>query len=381
MPKARAGDPAEPSAAVTPDRPSPTRPPVVTRRSASNGAALVSWTAAADNGSRDHGLPGDRPTRRCHGTTTGLVIPPHWPISPARLRASRTAPPTTVTVCASNANGERGRRPHHRHAPQRQQLRPPHPHPHLRHQGRLSRVPAPGLAPLHAMTFQVTGQYPGDPTRNVPANATAVTGVLSVSGCSSAGYLSLTPEPVDHPTTSNLNFPAKDSRAAGVTVTLGTGGTLSVTYAPGPAGVAQVAFDVTGYFLEGTSGSTYFSLAPRRVFDSRTGLGPARRHPGQVRQRRPPDPHRGGWLQRHPDRRHSGRGQRDIDQPVECGQADRRPRSRGCSGDGHCLRPQVHEHQQGQPSHRHHHQARGWRDSRLLCGTALPAPRRISWWT
>ena len=78
-----------------------------------------------------------------------------------------------------------------------------------------------GLAPLHAMTFQVTGQYPGDPTRNVPANATAVTGVLSVSGCAAAGYLSLTPEPVDHPTTSNLNFPAKDSRAAGVTVTLG----------------------------------------------------------------------------------------------------------------------------------------------------------------
>ena len=122
------------------------------------------------------------------------------------------------------------------------------------------------LSGLHAFTFQVTGL-------NVPTNATAVTGVLSVSGGSVAGYLSLTPAPIDVPTTSNLNFPAGDSRSSGVTVTLGAGGTLSVTYGPTLGASAQVAFDVSGYFIEGTSGSTYFSLAPKRVFDSRIGLG------------------------------------------------------------------------------------------------------------
>jgi hypothetical protein len=60
---------------------------------------------------------------------------------------------------------------------------------------------------------------------------------------------------------------------------LGTGGKLSVTYgAPattkGVPNSVQVIFDVTGYFIAGTSGSTYFSLTPNRILDSRpTGSG------------------------------------------------------------------------------------------------------------
>jgi PKD repeat protein len=83
----------------------------------------------------------------------------------------------------------------------------------------------------------------------VPDNAIAVTGNLTVTGQSAAGFLSLGPDPAPVPTNSTLNFPAGDSRANGVTVALGADGSLSVTYSA-PAGAAtHVVFDVTGYFV------------------------------------------------------------------------------------------------------------------------------------
>jgi hypothetical protein len=119
-------------------------------------------------------------------------------------------------------------------------------------------------------TFQVTGRAATDPTRNVPANATAVTGVLTVTGSSAAGFVSLTPEPVPSPTTSTINFPRGDSRSSGVTVPVGTGGKLSITYGAVAGAKTDAIFDVTGYFVPGTSGATYISLTPNRIVDSRT---------------------------------------------------------------------------------------------------------------
>jgi hypothetical protein len=121
-----------------------------------------------------------------------------------------------------------------------------------------------------AATFQVTGRNPGDAARNVPADATAVTGILSVSGASALGWLSLTPEPNDHPTTSTINFPKTDARSTGVTVPLGSGGKLSVTYGATPGNTAGVIFDVTGYFVTNTTGSTYKALTTNRLVDSRS---------------------------------------------------------------------------------------------------------------
>jgi Fibronectin type III domain len=93
-----------------------------------------------------------------------------------------------------------------------------------------------------ARTLVVTGGL-------VPANATAVTGNLTVTGQTSLGYLYIGPNAADNPTSSTLNFPLGDDRANAVTVTLGAGGTLSITYAaPTLAATAQVIFDVTGYF-------------------------------------------------------------------------------------------------------------------------------------
>jgi hypothetical protein len=94
-----------------------------------------------------------------------------------------------------------------------------------------------------ARTFTVIGHG------GVPSGATAVTGNLTVTQQSSLGYLSVGPIAQNNPTSSTLNFPLNDDRANAVTVALGGGGTLSITYAaPTLPPTAQVIFDVTGYF-------------------------------------------------------------------------------------------------------------------------------------
>ncbi len=124
-----------------------------------------------------------------------------------------------------------------------------------------------------AGSFQVTGRFPGDLTRNVPSGAVAITGNLTVTGQTAPGYLALTTTAQDHPQTSTLNFPLGDNRANGVTAPLGAGGTMWITYAARAGARTQVVFDVTGYFVLDTSGSTYKVVTPNRLVDTRTALG------------------------------------------------------------------------------------------------------------
>ena len=65
-----------------------------------------------------------------------------------------------------------------------------------------------------ARTFQVTGRG------GIPAGATAVTGNLTVTGQTQAGYLFVGPVATNSPSSSTLNFPKGDNRANGVTVAL-----------------------------------------------------------------------------------------------------------------------------------------------------------------
>jgi PKD repeat protein len=116
-------------------------------------------------------------------------------------------------------------------------------------------------------TFQVTGRG------GVPAGAVGVTGNLSVTNQSSAGYVYLGPSEVSLPQSSTLNVPAGDTRANGVTVALSPSGTLSPTWTAFGGGGADLLFDVTGYFMPNTSGATYVPLTPARVLDSRSGTG------------------------------------------------------------------------------------------------------------
>jgi hypothetical protein len=76
----------------------------------------------------------------------------------------------------------------------------------------------------------------------------AVSGNLTVTGQSAGGYVFLGPVATNSPTSSTLNFPAGDTRANGVSVALGTGGTLSATYVAAAGATTQLLFDVTGYF-------------------------------------------------------------------------------------------------------------------------------------
>ena len=119
-------------------------------------------------------------------------------------------------------------------------------------------------------TFAVTGRM------GVPANAVAVTGNLTVTGQTAAGYVSLTTSATASPTTSSLNFPIGDTRANNVTIPIGATGTLSAVY-KAPAGkTAHLIFDVTGYFLGGDSAATYSPVTPARILDSRPSfhIGP-----------------------------------------------------------------------------------------------------------
>jgi alpha-tubulin suppressor-like RCC1 family protein len=123
------------------------------------------------------------------------------------------------------------------------------------------------------VSFIVTGRA------GIPANAVAVTGNLTVTNQTSFGYLSLTPtEPSGAPTTSTLNFPTGDNRANAVVVPLGSDGAghgvLWVTYEGlSASATTDVVFDVTGYFVPDTSGSTYVPVTPTRLVDSRSGTG------------------------------------------------------------------------------------------------------------
>jgi len=91
-------------------------------------------------------------------------------------------------------------------------------------------------------TVQISGRG------GVPLTATAVTGNLTVTQQSAAGYVYLGPDPVAAPTSSTLNFPLGDNRANGVTVALSPTGSLSATYIAWGGGSTQLVFDVTGYF-------------------------------------------------------------------------------------------------------------------------------------
>ena len=99
------------------------------------------------------------------------------------------------------------------------------------------------FSPAMPRSFQVSG------LAGVPANAVAVTGNLTVTNQTAAGYVFLGPNPTPTPTSSTLNFPLGDSRANGVTVALGAGGTLSATYVAPPGKSTDLIFDVTGYFV------------------------------------------------------------------------------------------------------------------------------------
>ncbi|MFL5726189.1 MAG: Ig-like domain-containing protein [Chloroflexota bacterium] len=134
-----------------------------------------------------------------------------------------------------------------------------------------TRVPTGLSGKFHSKlprTFCITGCLP------VPDDAIAVSGNLTVTRQSSAGYMFLGPSAGSQPSSSTLNFPIKDNRANNVTVGLNADGNLAAVFVGASnAATTDVIFDVTGYFVPGPWGAAFVPVDPTRILDSRTGTG------------------------------------------------------------------------------------------------------------
>ena len=125
-----------------------------------------------------------------------------------------------------------------------------------------------------AFTSTVPRSLPVTGHGGVPSTAIAVTGNVTVTAQTAAGFVSLTTVSTPSPSTSTISFPLGDTRANGVTASLGTGGVLWITYVGATGGATtQILFDVTGYFVPDRTGATYISLSPSRILDTRSGTG------------------------------------------------------------------------------------------------------------
>jgi hypothetical protein len=83
----------------------------------------------------------------------------------------------------------------------------------------------------------------------VPSSATGVTGNVTVVNETSSWAVFVGPIPSTNPSTSTVNFSKGDIASNGLTVALGSGGTLSATYMSFPGNTTDLIFDVTGYFV------------------------------------------------------------------------------------------------------------------------------------
>ena len=106
----------------------------------------------------------------------------------------------------------------------------------------------------------------------VPAKgAIAVTGILTVTGQTGGGYVTLGALVTGVPSFSTINFPKGDNRANNVTVALNPVGQLGAVFVGG--GSTNLLFDVTGYFTADNTGATYKPITPARLVDTRKALG------------------------------------------------------------------------------------------------------------
>jgi hypothetical protein len=109
----------------------------------------------------------------------------------------------------------------------------------------------------------------------VPTGAIAVTGNLTVVAPTSLGWAfagPAIPPDVVSLNCSMVNAGAGETKADGVTVKLTDTGALSFVWDGERGSTAQMIFDVTGYFMSGTSGARFVPMSPIRVADTRIGL-------------------------------------------------------------------------------------------------------------
>ena len=124
------------------------------------------------------------------------------------------------------------------------------------------------VAAAGTVGLQVAGRG-GVPASGVAAVAVNVTAVTPAA----TGYLTVHPGSSTRPSTSSLNFGAGQNVANLVIVPLGANGKINLYN--GSAGQVQLIADVQGYYLSGAStvAGSFRALSPRRILDTRNGLG------------------------------------------------------------------------------------------------------------
>jgi hypothetical protein len=135
------------------------------------------------------------------------------------------------------------------------------------------------IGPFSKLTNLVPKSFPvagvigiGWTTAQVPGNATAVTGNLTVANATKAGFVSVGPTMTNKPTTSTINVAAGNNRANGVTVQLQSG-SLGIVWYGGAGSSADVLFDVTGYFTGDLTGLQYHAIVPVRLLNTAVNKG------------------------------------------------------------------------------------------------------------
>lgn len=103
----------------------------------------------------------------------------------------------------------------------------------------------------------------------LPGDATAVVLNVTAAQPSASGFLTVYPGGQATPSVSNLNFQAQDIVPNLVSVAVGPGGIVTVE--PGAA-TTHVIADLAGYYSP-TGHAGYVPLTPKRVIDTREGLG------------------------------------------------------------------------------------------------------------
>ena len=100
----------------------------------------------------------------------------------------------------------------------------------------------------------------------VPAGAAAVTGNLTVTDATSAGYVSLGPTMTASPSTSTSTWPPARPWPTGSPWLSRRQATGRVVRHAGSS--ANVIFDITGYFTAGAGGLSFYAIVPVRFLDT-----------------------------------------------------------------------------------------------------------------
>jgi hypothetical protein len=114
--------------------------------------------------------------------------------------------------------------------------------------------------------LQVTGRG------GVPGSCAAAVLNVTIAGATGDTFLTVWPNGEGKPTTSSVNARPGQTAANLVISKLGADGKIRIR---NESGSAHVLVDVAGYFLAG-SGGRYLPVTPRRIVDTRSGIGAAK---------------------------------------------------------------------------------------------------------